>query len=77
MDPRRAWHWLAWLVFACAAAANAHAWFTADRMPPGDFPGYAAQVRQAQWPRGVEPDRVGQLRGQAQVREWDGPGGRQ
>ena len=45
MDSRRAWHWLASLVFACAAAVNAHAWFTADRMPPGDFPGYAAQVQ--------------------------------
>ena len=45
MDSRRAWHWLALLVFACAAVANTHAWFTADRMPPGDFPGYAAQVQ--------------------------------
>ena len=45
MDSRRAWHSLALLVFACAAAVNAHPWFSADRMPPGDFPGYAAQVQ--------------------------------
>jgi hypothetical protein len=45
VDSRRAWHGLALLVFVCAAAVNAHAWFTADRMPPGDFAGYAAQVQ--------------------------------
>jgi hypothetical protein len=45
VDSRRAWHWLALLVFMCAAAVNAHPWFSADRMPPGDFPGYVAQVQ--------------------------------
>jgi hypothetical protein len=45
VDSRRAWHGLALGVFACAAALTTQAWFTADRMPPGDFPGYAAQVK--------------------------------
>ncbi len=42
---RRAWHWVALLVFTLAAAIHTWPWFTADRMPPGDFPGYAAQVQ--------------------------------
>jgi hypothetical protein len=45
VDARRAWHWVALLVFALAAAIHTRAWFLADRMPPGDFPGYAAQVQ--------------------------------
>jgi len=45
VDSRRAWHCLALFVFACAAALHTHEWFTGDRMPPGDFPGYAAQVQ--------------------------------
>ena len=45
VNSRRGWHLAALAVFALAAATHAHAWFTADRMPPGDFPGYAAQVQ--------------------------------
>src|SRR5262245_813254 len=32
-------------VFALAACTNAWSWITGDRMPPGDFLGYAAQVQ--------------------------------
>jgi hypothetical protein len=45
VDSRRAWHLVALVVFACAAAIHTRPWFTEDRMPPGDFPGYAAQIQ--------------------------------
>src|SRR5262245_57975757 len=32
-------------LFALAACVNAWGWLTGDRMPQGDFPGYAAQVQ--------------------------------
>src|SRR5262245_20526889 len=32
-------------VFALAACTNAWSWITGDRMPPGDFAGYAAEVQ--------------------------------
>jgi hypothetical protein len=45
VDPRRAWHLLALIAFALAAALHTRTWLTTDQMPPGDFPGYAAQVQ--------------------------------
>ncbi|HKA14275.1 MAG TPA: hypothetical protein VKH41_04595 [Myxococcota bacterium] len=45
MIARRAWHLAALLAFALAAAVHTRAWFTEERMPAGDFPGYAAQVQ--------------------------------
>jgi hypothetical protein len=44
VDPRRGWHGGALFAFALAAALSAGAWLGSGRMPPGDFPGYAAQV---------------------------------
>jgi hypothetical protein len=45
VEARRAWHVAAIAVFALAAAVETRAWFTGDRMPGGDFPGYAAQIQ--------------------------------
>jgi hypothetical protein len=42
---RRAWHVAAIAAFALAAAIHTRAWFTADLLPLGDFPGYAAQIK--------------------------------
>jgi hypothetical protein len=41
----RRWHALAVGALALAAVVNAWEWFDADRMPGGDFPGYAAQIQ--------------------------------
>ena len=41
----RGWHLTAVCVLLIGAAANAWPWFALDRMPPGDFPGYVAQVQ--------------------------------
>ena len=41
----RGWHVAALGALLLGAAANAWPWFALDRMPPGDFPGYAAQVQ--------------------------------
>lgn len=42
---RRQWHALAGGTFVLAAALNLWDWFALDRMPRGDFPGYAAQIQ--------------------------------
>jgi hypothetical protein len=41
----RGWHLAALCALLLGAAANAWPWFALDRMPPGDFPGYVAQVQ--------------------------------
>jgi len=41
----RRWHLVALCVFALAAVIHTRGWFATDRMPLGDFPGYAAQVQ--------------------------------
>jgi hypothetical protein len=41
----RGWHLTALCILLLGAAGNAWPWFALDRMPPGDFPGYVAQVQ--------------------------------
>src|SRR5262245_34341891 len=47
-DPARErwlWHLAALAALVLGAAWNAWEWLASDRMPPGDFPGYAAQLQ--------------------------------
>src|SRR4029450_10171039 len=41
---RRAWHLAAGVLLGAAAVVTMREWFAADRLPLGDFPGYAAAV---------------------------------
>ena len=43
--PRWGWHLASLAVLTLGALWNACDWLRLDRMPPGDFPGYAAQVQ--------------------------------
>jgi hypothetical protein len=45
---RRAWHLGAVVLLGAAAVVTMREWFTGDRLPLGDFPGYAAAVAEVQ-----------------------------